>query len=391
MSLDHDHVRQPQASPKHSAPPALTHTDEALVNQGGPFDPSLPRTAADILGLQRTIGNQATQHLLTGSNQPRLRQSAPNALAEITETDVMYDEIAHGMAYNPKSDGKLRRQWGFEEELKDEDQHDDPETGFFVALIRPTPAGEQKKRHPVLMFRGSANRQAWTKSNSDGTAVGYDSFQANKDMVGDLLKRAKGKVDVVGHSLGGAFAQHAAVTFPHLINQVVTFQAPGVTADQAKQFANTKNRPSVRHHIAEGDLVDLAGEAHLAGPVYKHSPRSLNKHGTYLLSAPEYSHYHKSLNFIHPEKIAMNRPPVRYEQYPHQDFRKVTEAVRKEVGPPLGWTVEKGVEAVRDLRNLPGSAMGGLRDLIIEDLCAPYRNNPIDSESICPVGPRDNR
>lgn len=423
MSLDHDRVRQPQTSPKHSAPPALTHTDEAPVNQGGLFDPCLTRTAADILGLQRTIGNQATQHFLTGSKQPRHQ---PRSSDEIPVEDVMYEIVARSMAYKPEDeDGKvLRRQWGFQENL-DEHFHHDRDTGFFMALMLPTPAGEKKGRRAVLMFRGSDEGQDWTKSNDDPRAVGYTPFEKNRSQVEKFLKDAGGKVDVVGHSLGGALAQHAAAAFPAMIKQVVTFQSPGVTAEQAKRFANEPKRPSVRHHIAKGDIADMAGEANLAGSVYEHFPRSFadniptailpippthkiilggikgglkvwDMHTSYLLSDPAYSHHHKALGLTYRDgdRITTSRPTVRHEQYPYPEERKLAEGLRKGVRPAA-----EGLRDLRDLpgsmieglRDLPGSATEGLRDLIIEDLCRPYRNNPFDSESICSLGPRDNR
>jgi len=55
------------------------------------------------------------------------------------------------------------------------------------------------------------------------------------------------------------------------ISKVVTFQAPGISQEQVRQFNNNVNdmeedeRPEVVHHLATGDIVDLAGGKHIGG------------------------------------------------------------------------------------------------------------------------------
>ena len=65
--------------------------------------------------------------------------------------------------------------------------------------------------------------------------------QGSKKAIDDLMKVAPGqKLEVTGHSLGGALAQKAAAEHAASIGAVTTFQAPGVDAADAAKFNANK-------------------------------------------------------------------------------------------------------------------------------------------------------
>ena len=76
--------------------------------------------------------------------------------------------------------------------------------------------------------------------------------------------------DIVGHSLGGALAQWIAAAFTSdgndsdRIDQLVTFNSPGISEDAANSFVPSK-ATSVTHYIVNGDVVSMAGDAFIAG------------------------------------------------------------------------------------------------------------------------------
>jgi pimeloyl-ACP methyl ester carboxylesterase len=76
-----------------------------------------------------------------------------------------------------------------------------------------------------------------------------------------------GKVDVVGHSLGGALAQLTAANFSQFIQTVVTFNSPGIDNASVQKLRDTGNYLNVHHYIVAGDLVSYGGEQFLPGNV----------------------------------------------------------------------------------------------------------------------------
>jgi pimeloyl-ACP methyl ester carboxylesterase len=100
-------------------------------------------------------------------------------------------------------------------------------------------------------------------------------------------------VIVTGHSLGGALAQLTAAHFPDRVARVVTFNAPGIAAEEVKRFAAAKDQPQVTHHRELADIVSEAGEAHLPGSVYEHEVApgmgKVEAHQAWLLLTPQFT------------------------------------------------------------------------------------------------------
>ncbi|HEX6289984.1 MAG TPA: Mbeg1-like protein [Herpetosiphonaceae bacterium] len=304
------------------------------------------------MALQRTVGNQSAQReLATANHAPsKAGKAAPDAASRISQEDVKYEIIAHQLAYQntiPDDAKRLLTRWGYEGEWLG--CVDDQASSFFVGMLVPNEAGKKAGRLPILAFRGTKELLGDLVADTDPVAVGYEQFMANKRHVAQLIKTAGGRVDAVGHSLGGALAQHAAVNFPSEINRVVTFQAPGVTAAQAARFAKLKKRPSVTHHISKGDLVDLAGVGHLDGEVYQHSPNgksAIGAHTAQLLSAPEFKRHHQALGLNSDQdwadmgvakdaRVTSKQPVERHTAYPHKLKGMLSETARTGIGLSL--------------------------------------------------------
>lgn len=154
-------------------------------------------------------------------------------------------------------------------DIEIEGQIDDPSSGFKAWKFN-SKAGDR----PMLVATGTE-----TKGLADIRAdlmgnVGYDQYELNAKKIGDYLEEeaAKGnKVEVSGHSLGGALTQMIVASHPDKISKAITFNAAGVpetvNAEYEENVAKTGSRPEITHHIAEGDAVSLAGERFLDGNI----------------------------------------------------------------------------------------------------------------------------
>jgi len=178
--------------------------------------------------------------------------------------------------------------------------------GFEMKLFTPVPreqlppeARERCKDYtmPIVAFRGSEGGAIASKSYSSGRAdwlsdfadpqVGLRQFQANRDLIADVMATAKAASKslpwVTGHSLGGALAQTVACEMPQFVGHVVTFQAPGIdakTLQKLKDFNAKQADPGRRigstHVHYSGDLVERAGEGYTDGVIESYKlPHSL--------------------------------------------------------------------------------------------------------------------
>ncbi|MCG8422637.1 MAG: hypothetical protein MJE77_32375 [Proteobacteria bacterium] len=272
---------------------------------------------------------------------PAPRPEQEGMEGRISSQDIMYELIAHKIGYEDvigERESELLELWGYQTQWVA--KINDAATGFFVGLIMPD--ADHPDLVPILVFRGTEGFRD-VIADVHPFAVGHDQFSQNRQFVEQLISEAGGRVDVTGHSLGGALAQHAAAAFPGSINRVVTFQAPGVDASQARDFAEAADRPSVTHHIAGGDLVDTAGEEHLDGEVFRHTPGGGPlSHTKFLLTSPELQERREALGItdevltdLNIDKETNERPIERYEQYPHPVLNAVNETVRQGVGTVL--------------------------------------------------------
>jgi len=200
------------------------------------------------------------------------RGSTPVPHADIPDRDIFYEFLAHRFAYAPDTpafDVCLAAN-GY--------SHDDTyafETkkglGFWIVLPSEERRGELP---PIVVFRGTKLDDLNDIRTDLELQIGQSHFEAVLDLGLEALllgaiKDAGGRLPhITGHSLGGALAQLAAATWPDLVDEVVTFQAPGLSR-RNKRFAKERlsegHELVVRHYIADEDVVHLAGQRHLDG------------------------------------------------------------------------------------------------------------------------------
>jgi hypothetical protein len=270
--------------------------------------------------------------------------AAQDAAAQITLEDVRYEFIAHNFGYKDtlgSAEGALLRQWGYQPQWAS--RINDAATGFFVGLLMPD--SDHSDLTPILVFRGTEGGSDFGDIIADlhPIAVGYNQFHDNRAFVQQLIAEAGGAVNVTGHSLGGALAQHAAATFTGSVRQVFTYQAPAIQASAARDFAQQEQRPEVRHHIAAGDVVDNAGDAHLDGDFFRHDvgggPAA---HVRYVFSTPEFAAQREQLgitdevmNDLGVAQQTSKGPVEHSESHPEPIFGAVAEGVRRPLGAGL--------------------------------------------------------
>lgn len=229
------------------------------------------------------------------------RANGPNAAHEIKSEDIEYEIVAHRLAYQdaiaPGAKAWLDSR-GYEQEWSQRVTG----TGLAVGLLLPKPGS---KRRAILAFKGTSPEKAGdVLADLDPVAVGFTAFKLKQAEVAQLIQigsaastaaDAGNQVDVVGHSLGGALAQHAASAFPGQVKRVVTFQAPGITTIQSSMFKGTQD---VTHHIAAGDIVDLAGGKHLPGNTFFHDVNykyPVETHTQYLLNSDAFKNQREAV------------------------------------------------------------------------------------------------
>lgn len=206
---------------------------------------------------QQAYGNQFMLRMFQNSFLAKDQKNQEHE--KFSKLDIWYEHIAQNIVYEPAKYTKELNDLGYDII----GEVNTPKTGFYCFLLEP----KDPKKTPILAFRGSDDFVDWIK-NLDFESPGYSQFYENKDKIANELGNVS-KVDVVGHSLGGALAQYAALEFTGKIKKVMTFQAPGIEIEKAQKFKEEKERPEIIHHISEGDVVDLAG-THLDGTFYKH-------------------------------------------------------------------------------------------------------------------------
>ena len=271
---------------------------------------------------------------------------------DITSLDLIYEQLAHRIVYQSglhPEDQTLLTAWGYQptcERLEGTD-------GLHAALFMPADGSDKV---PVVVFRGTEPTQKEDLCADLDPVIGQGQFEANRAEIGALFSKA-GSCDVTGHSLGAALAQLAAMEFSG-IRQVIGFQAPAISAKQAKEFSERSNKPDVRYHLAQQDMVDLGGEQHLDGEFFVHNARNLNNvldaHTGYLLLSPQYDALRSELGLTNDmlstldqrnesmfgvahntDKLTEQHEALRYDQYPRQDEQAVIESIRQTVGGGL--------------------------------------------------------
>jgi len=135
--------------------------------------------------------------------------------------------------------------------------------------------------NPVLVFEGTdPTTDSLPISDTNPIGIGTDQFNAAKRLgIEDWLKansNAERKVDITGHSLGGALAQMTGAEFPQYVNEVVTFNSPGIGLPWLSKVISSK--VTATHYMVEFDPVSSGGLLFLPGSVFMISTPDLNKH-----------------------------------------------------------------------------------------------------------------
>jgi hypothetical protein len=134
-----------------------------------------------------------------------------------------------------------------------------------------------------------------TDLNEEG--VGANQYVNNKQTIRKFINTggAFGRVDLTGHSLGGALCQWTATDrlFKGEIGRVITFQSPGISQkaiDDYNSWDKKDQASEVIHHIDDADFVNYAGEAKMPGVTYTSNTYSGLQfaHLHLLLSSEEY-------------------------------------------------------------------------------------------------------
>lgn len=102
--------------------------------------------------------------------------------------------------------------------------------------------------------------------------VGSLQYMPNAELIEAQVRRESGgkKMNVTGHSLGGALAQIYTALNPEHVGQLVTFQAANIDRKTVQQFRTNRSSASVRarEYRVDGDAVPTAGQAALPGQMY---------------------------------------------------------------------------------------------------------------------------
>jgi len=212
---------------------------------------------------------------VTDARAERIDDRVRSQTEDIPAQDVIYEQFAHVAAYGGEVPETL---WGYQEL----DRFTDSETDFSVVSFAPLPEMIEEHRQlygrelrPIVAFRGTVNTPGWL-DDTNVHGVGQYQFAANEPEIVRMLEDAAvyGRVDLMGHSLGGALAQMTACRYPSSVGRVATFQSPQISRDDAFALEdynreNTGQAVESTHYRAAGDVVPRAGEAMTPGDVYR--------------------------------------------------------------------------------------------------------------------------
>ncbi|GJM61062.1 lipase family protein [Persicobacter diffluens] len=195
-------------------------------------------------------------------------QELTQALKTDADRHAFFEFVAHNLAYQEETTELPERLNDLIESF-----------GYYFVEIKRGKKGFQyaylgnDEGNDIIAFRGTEVSEFDTiLADLDPIAVGMPQFIANQELIEKLIARSDGKVDVTGHSLGGALAQLVTANYASRIGQAFIFQAPGIDTASVEKFKQTpeEDRPEVFHHIVVGDLVDKAGDESIPGVFYTH-------------------------------------------------------------------------------------------------------------------------
>jgi hypothetical protein len=242
--------------------PSPHHDETADAFAVRPPEPAVERQPA-----VEAVPPAASFAELTGA--PKADQKAADR--PLANPDSVVEQLAHGMVDKDLDDKDLRflEVNGYDALPIIRGKHE-----FVMRTFVPTQDGKP----PIVAFRGTVPTKVQTIiADLDPSGIGMYQFNPNRALIEAQMQGASrhGKIVSAGHSLGGALAQIAAAAFPALIARIVTFQAPGVSAETARKIAdhnaaNPDEAIDSSHHRVKGDLVPMGGEALTPGTIHNH-------------------------------------------------------------------------------------------------------------------------
>lgn len=117
---------------------------------------------------------------------------------------------------------------------------------------------------PIIAFRGSTSfGDMFQDIVTDLPSVGHTQFHSNIDMIRGAVEELGTPCIALGHSLGGALAQLAAIYLTERVSQVITFSSTGVNTTNMRVLSRAgvpqERLPWSAHWSTEGDTAPIAG------------------------------------------------------------------------------------------------------------------------------------
>ncbi len=153
------------------------------------------------------------------------------------------------------------------------------DTGFKVDRVFKTGNGfhayglvSEDGKHAYLVVRGTTDVLD-IFSDMDPRGFGYGQFEAGYSSVARWLDEKAAddyKLTLTGHSLGGTLCQWIASQYLYenstrKLSNVTTYNATGISREAAARFNTRRGNCTVTHHIVNGDIVSMAGDAFIIG------------------------------------------------------------------------------------------------------------------------------